>query len=67
MRDEKRREELNAKINEQIEKISIEDLDKVAGGDMVYFVCTKCNATFSRNVSKCPKCGSTKIYNRTDR
>jgi hypothetical protein len=32
MSDEKRREELKAKINEQLDKFSIEDLEKVAGG-----------------------------------
>lgn len=32
MSDEKRREELKAKINEQLDKLSIEDLEKVAGG-----------------------------------
>jgi len=32
MSDEKRREELKAKINEQLDKFSIEDLERVAGG-----------------------------------
>jgi hypothetical protein len=32
MSDEKRREELKAKINEQLDKLSIEELESVAGG-----------------------------------
>jgi hypothetical protein len=32
MSDEKRREELKAIINEQLDKLSIEELEKVAGG-----------------------------------
>ena len=55
-----------AEINEQTDQISLEDLDKVAGGVTGNFGCRKCGATFSRNVSKCPKCGSTKIHNRID-
>lgn len=32
MSDEKRREELKATINEQLDKLSLEDLERVAGG-----------------------------------
>jgi hypothetical protein len=33
MGDEKRREELKAKINEQLDKLSIEELESIAGGE----------------------------------
>ena len=33
MSDEKRREELKAKINEQLDKLSIEELESIAGGE----------------------------------
>ena len=67
MSDEKRREELNAKINEQPDNLSIEDLEKVAGGMKGNYGCKKCGATFSKGVSKCPKCGSTKTDHITQR
>jgi len=35
MSDEKRREELKAKINEQLDNLSIEDLEKIVGGAMM--------------------------------
>lgn len=34
MSDEKKREELKAKINDELDELSLEDLEKVAGGDI---------------------------------
>ena len=67
MSDEKRREELNAKINEQPDNLSIEDLEKVAGGTKENYWCRKCGTAFSSHNSKCPKCGSTKTDHITQR
>jgi hypothetical protein len=55
MSDEKRREELKAIINEQLDKLSIEDLESVAGGiivkndDGTYSVYDKKSGTNSEN------------------
>ena len=55
MSDEKRRAELKAKINEQLDKLSIEDLESVAGGiiikndDGTYTVYDKKRGTNSEN------------------
>ena len=67
MSDEKRREELNAKINEQPDNLSIEDLEKVAGGAKENYWCRKCGTAFSSHNSKCPKCGSNKTDHITQR
>ena len=67
MSDEKRREELNAKINEQPDNLSIEDLEKVAGGAKEKYCCRKCGTAFSSYNSKCPKCGSNKTDHITQR
>lgn len=50
MSNENKREELKAKINEQLDKLSIEDLEKVAGGYIVIggdeYVCHECGKSF---------------------
>jgi hypothetical protein len=61
MSDEKRREELKAKINEQLDKLSIEDLESVAGGiiikndDGTYTVYDK--RWVIQGGVNCPECG----------
>ena len=65
MSDEKRREELKAKINAQLDNLSTEDLEKIAGGIFDFPgvsmppYCRNCNAYFfGYSVgSKCPNCG----------
>ena len=65
MSDEKRREELKAKINEQLDNLSIEDLEKIAGGIFDFPgvskppVCRNCNMSYVGYSigSKCPNCG----------
>ena len=50
MSDESKREELKARINEKLDELSIEDLEKVAGGYIIYdgdYVCPECGRTFS--------------------
>ena len=42
MSDDKRREELKARVNEKLEKLSIEELEKVAGGFLDWITCPKC-------------------------
>ena len=63
MSDEKRIEELK----ESIDNLSNEDLEKVAGGRLVRVYCRKCGATFTERLERCPKCGSTKLSERTDK
>ena len=68
MSDEKRREELKVKINEQLDKLSIEELESVAGGDGCYAVyCSNCGALLGTYASiweaashngLCPNCKS---------
>ena len=53
MSDETRRQELKAKINDKLNKLSIEDLEKVAGG----------NWTFAEN---CPVCGGSYGFSDED-
>lgn len=67
MSDEKRREELKAKINEQLDKLSIEDLENVAGGAEwvperdFHRTCEKCGAVITVDEwlknRCCPVCG----------
>ena len=49
MSDEKRREELKATINEQLDKLSLEDLERVAGGgaENNTWTCKWCGETLS--------------------
>lgn len=46
MSDDKRREELKVRVNEKLEKLSIEELEKVAGGFLDWITCPKCEKTF---------------------
>lgn len=63
MSDEKRREELKAKINEQLDKFSIEDLERVAGGwgdpgDALYSLAEGAFHVAEKGTGKrCPYCG----------
>ena len=64
MSDEKRREELKTKINEQLDKLSIEDLESVAGGAIMAHTCKNCGAQWYTlsdmpigDDYTCPKCG----------
>ena len=66
MSDEKRREELKAKINEQLDKFSIEDLERIAGGAHAQLKCPKCGANISWSDTKCPNCGETVFMNFFD-
>ncbi len=63
MSDEKRIEELK----ENIDNLSNEDLEKVAGGRLIRVYCRKCGATFTERLERCPKCGSTKLSEHTDK
>jgi hypothetical protein len=70
MSDEKRREELKAIINEQLDKLSIEDLEKVAGGGEGWWgsiACDKCNSiniialgcvSSGKIIYRCKDCGN---------
>jgi len=73
MSDEKRREELKAKINEQLDKFSIEDLEKVAGGAFMIkseFYAARFRFT-AKDVEKLKKHGisdveTNRLYTRSD-
>ncbi|MBR1479122.1 MAG: hypothetical protein IJ608_14355 [Lachnospiraceae bacterium] len=49
MSDDKRREELKAEINKKLDQLSVEALEKVAGGFIKYseYKCEKCGAILS--------------------
>lgn len=66
MSDEKRREELKAKINEELNVLSTEDLESIVGGGMIYDLflrnrpyCKRCSIYFpeNRKGESCPYCG----------
>ena len=50
MSDEKKREELKAKINEQLDELSVDDLEQVSGGSgdsEKTWTCPYCKKTFT--------------------
>ena len=63
MSDDKRREELKAKINEELDSLSIENLEKVVGGGVIKLMfkpyCKKCRIYFpvDRQEKTCSYCG----------
>jgi hypothetical protein len=67
MSDEKRREELKAKINEELDGLSTEDLESIAGGGIIYNLflrkrqyCKRCKVYFpvGSSLELCPYCGA---------
>ena len=64
MSDEKRRAELMARINDHLDKLSIDDLEKFAGGIIGFptiekpAYCMNCNSYFIGYSagSRCPNC-----------
>ncbi|MBR1479123.1 MAG: C2H2-type zinc finger protein [Lachnospiraceae bacterium] len=50
MNDDKKREELKAKINEKLDQLSVEELEKFAGGKIIVegetYTCKYCGDTF---------------------
>ncbi|MBR1479121.1 MAG: hypothetical protein IJ608_14350 [Lachnospiraceae bacterium] len=69
MSDDKRREELKAEINEKLDQLSVEDLEKVAGGWLIRHDYDPYDDPYDDDIPgtilKCSNCGGFK-FQKTD-